>query len=206
MPGTDRLKPSDLLVCSLPGQSPQALHHPTAWPNLIVVGCMTSHPSAPDIAFPTNNSVDRVSQSIAEHYRDIVADVPTGLLLGGEFVDSESGKTFTVVDPARQSAHRGCRLGYPGRCPSSPRFGQCRPAGVAATPARTRAEILRTVFELIQRDAAKLTQLQSLETGPAPSRIPALRLATAGSSSVGFPRKQYVSRVIIGWPPMGAPG
>lgn len=167
MPGTDRLKPSDLLVCSLPGQSPQALHHPTAWPNLIVVGCMTSHPSAPDIAFPTNNSVDRVSQSIAEHYRDIVADVPTGLLLGGEFVDSESGKTFTVVDPARNQPIVDVASATQADARRALDLASAAQQEWAATPARTRAEILRTVFELIQRDAAKLTQLQSLEMGRA---------------------------------------
>lgn len=100
-------------------------------------------------------------------YSEILQGVPTQLLLGGTFVDSSDGSTFTVPDPATDSplvdvasaTVEDARTALDQACTAAKDW--------AATPPRERGEILRKAFELIHRDAEKLTQLQSLEMGRA---------------------------------------
>ena len=100
-------------------------------------------------------------------YDNILKDVPTGLLLGGEFRPASNGETFDVVNPATDK---------PLVQVASATEEDARQAlddAVAAqkewkvTPPRKRSEILYRAFELIRRDADKLAQLQSLEMGRA---------------------------------------
>lgn len=100
-------------------------------------------------------------------YSEILESVPTQLLLGGKFVDSSDRSTFTVTDPATDKPLVEVASATVDDANTS--LDQACAAGKdwAATPPRERAEILRKAFELIHRDADKLTQLQSLEMGRA---------------------------------------
>nr|WP_120491098.1 NAD-dependent succinate-semialdehyde dehydrogenase [Corynebacterium lactis] len=100
-------------------------------------------------------------------YNDILADVPTGILLGGSFRPASNGETFSVINPANDkhlvdvasATEDDARQALDEACAAQEQW--------AATPPRERSEILRKTFELIHRDADKLTRLQSLEMGRA---------------------------------------
>src|SRR5580658_10243775 len=72
-------------------------------------------------------------------------EVPTDLLIGGEWTGGRGGDTLAVIDPAAQDAL----------------------VGWAATPPRQRAECLRRTFELMTKNADALAKLMSLENGKA---------------------------------------
>ncbi|MEN4474988.1 NAD-dependent succinate-semialdehyde dehydrogenase [Mycolicibacterium cosmeticum] len=95
----------------------------------------------------------------------IAATVSTNLWLGGRQVRAESGATFPVYDPSSEqivahvadaTAEDGLKaLGLAHRYQSA----------WAATPARSRAEILRCAFELVCRRADDFAEIITLEMG-----------------------------------------
>ncbi|MBR5949851.1 MAG: NAD-dependent succinate-semialdehyde dehydrogenase [Actinomycetaceae bacterium] len=97
---------------------------------------------------------------------ELLASIPTGLFIDGEFVESESGKRFDVLNPATgeviaQVADASDK--------DAARAMDCASAAQekwAATAPRTRAEILRRAFELMSETYREdLAMIMTLEMG-----------------------------------------
>ncbi|MET4002947.1 succinate-semialdehyde dehydrogenase/glutarate-semialdehyde dehydrogenase [Arthrobacter sp. UYCu511] len=102
---------------------------------------------------------------LTERERALLASVPTGLLINGEWRPAASGKTFVVEDPSTgqalvEVADAGAEDG-----------AAALDAAVAvqeewaATPARERAEILRRGFDMVTARADDFALLMTLEMG-----------------------------------------
>ncbi len=96
---------------------------------------------------------------------DLLARVPDGLFIGGEWRAAEGGKTLKVYDPAtgqvvKQIASASVADGkaaLDAACDAFPAW--------AATPARERGEILRRAFDLLQQRKEEFALLMTIEMG-----------------------------------------
>ncbi|MCC4248360.1 MULTISPECIES: NAD-dependent succinate-semialdehyde dehydrogenase [Microbacterium] len=96
---------------------------------------------------------------------ELLASVPTGLLINGEWRAAEGGKTVAVSDPAtgqviREIADASVADGVAAMDAAAEAFPSW-----AATPARERAEILRRAFDLLQERKEDVALLMTLEMG-----------------------------------------
>ncbi|GAA2076380.1 NAD-dependent succinate-semialdehyde dehydrogenase [Microbacterium hatanonis] len=96
---------------------------------------------------------------------ELLASVPDGLFIGGEWRTAESGKTLDVMDPStgaviRTIADASVADGKAAMDAAAAAF----PAW-AATPARERGEILRRAFDLLQARKEDVALLMTLEMG-----------------------------------------
>ncbi|MDK4309081.1 NAD-dependent succinate-semialdehyde dehydrogenase [Corynebacterium accolens] len=96
---------------------------------------------------------------------EVIAKVPTQLLIGGEWRDSASGETFDVENPAT-----GEKLATLASANSEDATAALDAACAvqdewARTTPRERAEILRRAFELVQERADDFAALMTLEMG-----------------------------------------
>ncbi|HMD93907.1 MAG TPA: aldehyde dehydrogenase family protein, partial [Trebonia sp.] len=92
-------------------------------------------------------------------------DVPTGLLIGGEWGGGRGGSTFPVLDPATEESVAEVADGTVEDALDAVGAAHAALPGWAATPPRQRAEILRRAFELMTERAESLARLMSLENG-----------------------------------------
>src|SRR5580704_2088760 len=92
-------------------------------------------------------------------------DVPTGLLIGGEW--SKGGATFPVLDPATEEPIAEVADGTVTDALDAVSAAQDALPGWAATPPRQRAEILRKAFELMTENVDALARLMVTENGKA---------------------------------------
>jgi succinate-semialdehyde dehydrogenase/glutarate-semialdehyde dehydrogenase len=95
----------------------------------------------------------------------LLADVPEGLFIGGQWRSAEDGATLTVSDPAtgatiKTIASASVADGKAAMDAAADTF----PAW-AATPVRERAEILRRAFDLLQERKEDFALLMTLEMG-----------------------------------------
>ncbi|ABK73098.1 NAD-dependent succinate-semialdehyde dehydrogenase [Mycolicibacterium smegmatis] len=94
---------------------------------------------------------------------DLISSVPTGLWIGGE--EREAASTFNVLDPSddqvitavADATAEDAIAALDAACAVQDEW--------AATPARTRGEILRSVFEKITERADDIAALMTLEMG-----------------------------------------
>lgn len=96
---------------------------------------------------------------------ELLASVPNGLLIAGEWRPAEGGKTVKVSDPAtgdviREIADAAVADGVAAMDAAADAFPSW-----AATPARERAEILRRAFDLLQERKEDVALLMTLEMG-----------------------------------------
>ena len=96
---------------------------------------------------------------------EVIAKVPTQLLIGGQWRDSASGETFDVENPAT-----GEKLATLASANSEDATAALDAACAvqdewACTTPRERAEILRRAFELVQERADDFAALMTLEMG-----------------------------------------
>ena len=96
---------------------------------------------------------------------EVIAKVPTQLLIGGEWRDSTSGETFDVENPAT-----GETLATLSSANSDDAIAALDAACAvqddwARTTQRERAEILRRAFDLVQERADEFAALMTLEMG-----------------------------------------
>ncbi|WP_296089143.1 NAD-dependent succinate-semialdehyde dehydrogenase [uncultured Corynebacterium sp.] len=96
---------------------------------------------------------------------EVIAKVPTQLLIGGEWRDSTSGETFDVENPAT-----GETLATLSSANSDDAIAALEAACAvqdewARTTPRERAEILRRAFDLVQERADEFAALMTLEMG-----------------------------------------
>src|SRR5271169_1343806 len=90
-------------------------------------------------------------------------DVPTGLLIGGEW--TKGSATFPVLDPATEEPIAEVADGTTADALDAVDAAQAALPGWAATPPRQRAEILRKAFELMTARSEQFARLMSAENG-----------------------------------------
>jgi succinate-semialdehyde dehydrogenase / glutarate-semialdehyde dehydrogenase len=92
-------------------------------------------------------------------------DVPTGLLIGGQWGGGRDGATLPVIDPATEDPLTEVADGTPQDALDAVTAAHDALPGWAATPPRVRAEALRKTFELMTANAESLARLMSAENG-----------------------------------------
>jgi succinate-semialdehyde dehydrogenase / glutarate-semialdehyde dehydrogenase len=92
-------------------------------------------------------------------------DVPTGLLIGGEWGAGRGGGTFPVLDPATEESLTEVADGTAVDALDAVGAAHDALPAWAATAPRQRAEILRRAFELMTSRAEQFARLMSAENG-----------------------------------------
>ncbi len=96
---------------------------------------------------------------------ELLASVPTGLLINGEWRAATGGKTVAVNDPATgEVIHQIADASVDDGVAAMDAAADAFPSW-AATPARERAEILRRAFDLLQERKEDVALLMTLEMG-----------------------------------------
>jgi succinate-semialdehyde dehydrogenase/glutarate-semialdehyde dehydrogenase len=97
--------------------------------------------------------------------KELLATVPTQLYIGGQWVDGESGRTIEVSDPATGEVLARIADATPADGIRALDAAVDAAASWAATPARTRGELLRAAWELLRERADEVALLMTLEMG-----------------------------------------
>ncbi|MBB3156833.1 succinate-semialdehyde dehydrogenase/glutarate-semialdehyde dehydrogenase [Microbacterium proteolyticum] len=96
---------------------------------------------------------------------ELLASVPTGLLINGEWRQATGGRTVAVNDPATGDViHEIADATVDDGVAAMDAAAEAFPSW-AATPARERAEILRRAFDLLQERKEDVALLMTLEMG-----------------------------------------
>ncbi|GAA1544175.1 succinate-semialdehyde dehydrogenase/glutarate-semialdehyde dehydrogenase [Microbacterium ginsengiterrae] len=101
----------------------------------------------------------------ASDEKTLLDAIPTGLYIGGEWVEATGGRTFDVHDPATNAVLRTIADATPEDGVRALDAAVAAQDEWAATPARTRSEILRRAFDLVQEHKEDLALLMTLEMG-----------------------------------------
>jgi len=94
-------------------------------------------------------------------------EVPTGLLIGGQWGPSRGGGVLPVIDPATETAVAEVADASPEDALDAVSAAYQALPGWAATPPRERGECLRRAFGLMMENAEALARLMVLENGKA---------------------------------------
>ncbi|AMM32134.1 Succinate-semialdehyde dehydrogenase [Sinomonas atrocyanea] len=100
-----------------------------------------------------------------EREQELLAKVPTGLLVNGEWRDAAGGKKFAVEDPATGRTLLEIADGTSEDAVAALDAADAVQASWARTAPRERAEILRRAFELVTERAEDFALLMTLEMG-----------------------------------------
>src|SRR5829696_3794044 len=95
----------------------------------------------------------------------VVAAVPTGLFIGGEWQPAENGATFTVEDPSTGRTLAEVADASPADGLRALDAAEKAQPAWAAVPPRERSEILRRGYELLLERQEELALLMTLEMG-----------------------------------------
>ncbi|MCH6471109.1 NAD-dependent succinate-semialdehyde dehydrogenase [Sinomonas terrae] len=101
----------------------------------------------------------------SEREAELLAKVPTGLLINGEWRDATGGKTFAVEDPATGKTLLEIADATSEDAVAALDAADAVQASWARTAPRERAEILRRAFELVTERADDFALLMTLEMG-----------------------------------------
>jgi succinate-semialdehyde dehydrogenase/glutarate-semialdehyde dehydrogenase len=101
----------------------------------------------------------------AKRERDVVAAVPSALLIGGEWRPAASGRTLPVEDPSTGDVLVEVPDADTGDAMAALAAASDAQPSWAATAPRVRGEILRRAFELLTERADDLALLMTLEMG-----------------------------------------
>jgi succinate-semialdehyde dehydrogenase/glutarate-semialdehyde dehydrogenase len=101
----------------------------------------------------------------AENEAALLAQVPAGLFIGGEWVEAEGGRTFDVRDPATNTVIRTIADASPADGIRALDAAVAAQDAWAATAPRTRSDILRRAWELLQERKEDAALLMTLEMG-----------------------------------------
>ena len=96
---------------------------------------------------------------------ELLAKVPTQLFIGGEWVDSTSGRAIDVHDPATGKVLLSIADASVEDAATAMNAAADTQASWAATAPRMRGEILRRAFDLMQQRADEFALLMTLEMG-----------------------------------------
>ncbi|WP_083513427.1 NAD-dependent succinate-semialdehyde dehydrogenase [Curtobacterium luteum] len=97
--------------------------------------------------------------------RELLAKVPTGLLVDGTWQQAADGATFPVVDPSTGETLLEIADATPEDGVRALDAAAAAQQAWAATPPRQRAEVLRKAFDLLQERRADFALLMTLEMG-----------------------------------------
>ncbi len=97
--------------------------------------------------------------------RQVLASVPTGLLINGEWRDAASGKMFDVEDPATGKVLLSIADAGPEDGKAALDAAAAAQESWAKVPARERGEILRRAFDLVTERAEDFALLMTMEMG-----------------------------------------
>lgn len=95
----------------------------------------------------------------------LLDSVPTGLFIGGAWIDAEGGRTFDVRDPATNEVLASIADATPEDGIRALDAAAAAQDGWATTAPRERSEILRRAFDLVQEHKEDLALLMTLEMG-----------------------------------------
>ncbi len=95
----------------------------------------------------------------------LLDSIPTGLFIGGEWIDGDSGATFDVHDPATGDVIASIADATPADGIRALDAAVAAQDSWAATAPRTRSDILRRAFDLVQEHKEDLALLMTLEMG-----------------------------------------
>jgi len=101
----------------------------------------------------------------AELETRLLAKVPDGLFIGGEWVPGTSGRTITVTDPATGDTIKKIADASVADGAAALDAAVSAADDWAATPPRVRGEILRRAFDLLQERRDEFALLMTLEMG-----------------------------------------
>jgi succinate-semialdehyde dehydrogenase/glutarate-semialdehyde dehydrogenase len=101
----------------------------------------------------------------AERESALLASVPTGLLINGEWRDAASGKTFDVEDPATGKVLLSIADAGPEDGAAALDAAAAAQESWAKVPSRERGEILRRAFDLVTERAEDFALLMTMEMG-----------------------------------------
>ncbi|TFD75706.1 NAD-dependent succinate-semialdehyde dehydrogenase [Cryobacterium fucosi] len=101
----------------------------------------------------------------AEAERALLASVPTGLFIGGQWREAADGGTFDVRDPSTGDVLLSIADATPADGDAALASAFAAQKGWAKTAPRLRAEILRTAFEAVTARADDFALLMTLEMG-----------------------------------------
>jgi succinate-semialdehyde dehydrogenase/glutarate-semialdehyde dehydrogenase len=92
-------------------------------------------------------------------------DLPTGLLINGEWASAADGETVAVIDPATGDELTSIADAAPADATAALDAASAAGPAWAATPPRQRAEILRRAFDEVTRRKDEFARLMTLEMG-----------------------------------------
>lgn len=101
----------------------------------------------------------------ASDEKTLLDSIPTGLYIGGEWIEATGGRTFDVHDPATGAVIRSIADATAEDGIRALDAAVAAQDEWAATPARTRSDILRRAFDLVQERKEDLALLMTLEMG-----------------------------------------
>ena len=93
------------------------------------------------------------------------ADLPTGLLINGEWTDSSTGATISVIDPSTGEELTSISDASPDDAVAALDAASAAQAEWAATAPRKRGEILRKAFDEVTRRKDDFARLMTMEMG-----------------------------------------
>ena len=106
-----------------------------------------------------------MTASLAPNEQALLDSVPTGLYIDGKWQDASGGRTFDVHDPATNAVIRSIADATPEDGIRALDAAVAAQEAWAATPPRTRSDILRRAFDLVQVHKEDLALLMTLEMG-----------------------------------------
>ncbi|MBD8506059.1 NAD-dependent succinate-semialdehyde dehydrogenase [Hoyosella sp. G463] len=95
--------------------------------------------------------------------RDAIASVPTGLFIGGEFVETK--RTMAVTDPSTGATLCEVADASPDEAMAALDAAEKAQPGLAAMPPRERSEILRRAYDILMAEQERLALIMTLEMG-----------------------------------------
>jgi len=101
----------------------------------------------------------------AESEKTLLAKVPAQLFIGGEWVDSTSGRSIEVTDPATGKVIATIADASVADGAKAMNAAAAAQEGWASTAPRVRGEILRRAFDLLQERKDEFALLMTLEMG-----------------------------------------
>ncbi|WP_193596771.1 NAD-dependent succinate-semialdehyde dehydrogenase [Microbacterium sp. YJN-G] len=106
-----------------------------------------------------------MSSALATNEQELLARVPGGLFIGGRWVDADEGRTFDVRDPSTGDVIASIADATPADGIRALDAAAAAQESWAATAPRTRSDILRRAFDLVQAHKEDLALLMTLEMG-----------------------------------------
>jgi succinate-semialdehyde dehydrogenase/glutarate-semialdehyde dehydrogenase len=99
------------------------------------------------------------------HAAELIASLPTGVFIGGEWAPAADGATFTVENPATGEVITHVAKGGQADAAAAIEAAAATQKTWAATPPRQRSEILRRAYELILERQDDLALIMTTEMG-----------------------------------------